>query len=167
MTELDQVWSEMLGRAHVVAADAGDHHLADYLRLKATNDAIRTRGLAWLFDTVIGMAADEQRHRYGLTIEREEPYSFKRGSSNMVGSAVIIRQGVRCLTIAGGWARTPSDGVMAKGALAYARIDHFGIPKAGAELRLDFGDELPNWHTETGELVNSDLLRSHLNILLN
>jgi len=165
MTQLDEVWTEMIGRARDLATEAGDHDLADYLRLKATNDAIRSRGVAWLFETIIHMAAEQQRHRHGLIIEREEPYSFKRGNSNIVGSAVIVRQGVRCLTAAAGWVRTPSDGVMSKGALAYARFVHFGMPRSGEELRLYFGDDLPKWQTEEGAVVDASRLRRHLEIL--
>jgi len=166
MTELDQVWSELLGQAHARATEGGDHHLAEYLRLRATNDAIRARGVAWLFESIIAMAADLQTHRHGLVIEREEPYSFQRGSSNLVGSAVIVRQGVRCLTVAAGWVRTPSDGIMQKGALAYARFVHFGMPRSGEELRLDFGEDLPRWCTERGDVVDTDHLRRHFEILL-
>jgi len=166
MTELDQIWSEMLGGAYSRAIEGGDHDLAQYLRLKATNDAIRARGVAWLLDTLIGLAAEEQRTRHGLVIEREEPYSFSRGNSNMVGSAIIIRQGVRCLTLGAGWARTPSDGIMQKGALAYGKILHFGMARSDVELRLLFVDELPHWKNEHDGIVDTDYLREHLNILL-
>jgi hypothetical protein len=166
MTELDQVWSEMLGSSHSRAIEAGDHDLARYLRLKATNDAIRARGVAWLLDTLIGLAAEEQRIRHGIVIEREEPYSFPRGNSKMVGSAIIVRQGVRCLTVGAGWARTPSDGIMQKGALSYGRIHHFGMPRFDIELRLDFIDDLPMWKDESGNVVDTDYLQHHLDILL-
>ena len=166
MTELDQIWSEMLGQMQARATESGDHQLAEYLRLRATNDAIRSRGVAWLFDTIITLAAEQQRYRSNLMIEREEPYSFRRGNSNLVGSAVIVRQGVRCLTVAAGWVRTPSDGIMEKGALAYARFVHFGMQRSGEDLRLDFGDALPNWQTEDRERVDVDHVRRHIDILL-
>ena len=53
MTELDQVWSEMLGDAYKNAAASGRNSVADYLRLKATNDSIRAVGVRWLFDTFV------------------------------------------------------------------------------------------------------------------
>jgi hypothetical protein len=165
MTELDQVWSEMLGAAGERAAAEGRQHLADYLRLRATNDAIRTQGVKWLFATVIEHAAEAQRTR-NITIEREDPYSFRRGNSTMVGSALFIRNGVRCLTVDAGWARTPSHGIMQKGALAYARLSHFGMPRSNTELRLVFEDSLPNWRDEKDHPADADLLKAHVDLLL-
>ncbi len=43
MTELDQIWSQMLDHAAVRAQESGNREVADYLRLKATNDAIRAQ----------------------------------------------------------------------------------------------------------------------------
>ena len=166
MTEIDRVWSEMLGAAGQRAAAAGDHHLADYLRLKATNDAIRARGVAWLFESLIALAAEAQRTRHGVVIEREDPHAFRRGNSNMVGSALFVRQGVRCLTLEAGWARTPSDGIMHKGALAYARLTHFGMPRSGTETKLIFDDKLPTWQSENCEVVDSEFLARHIAIWL-
>src|SRR5437879_2741967 len=119
MTELDRIWSQMLSGNAAKAGDSGRQHVAEYLRLRATNDAIRAAGVGWLFDTMIEIAGRAMRDRFGIIIEREDPHSFTRGSSNMVGSLLEIRQGVRCLTVEAGWARTPRDGIMQKGALAY------------------------------------------------
>src|SRR5688572_21900374 len=120
MTELDQVWSQMLDAAAVKARETGRHDVAEYLRLKATNDAIRKLGCTWLFNTFVEIATNIQSGRIHLTIERQEPHSFAHGSSNMVGSRINVQQGVRCLSIEAGWARTPSDGIMRNGALAFA-----------------------------------------------
>lgn len=166
MTELDQVWAQMLGDAVIKAGGMGRDHVAEYLRLKATNDAIRAAGVNWLFESVIEIAGQAVRDNHGISIEREEPHSFRRGSSNMVGSLLEIRQGVRCLTVEAGWARIPSDGIMQKGALAYARITHFGIPKAGAEIRLVHAETLPNWLAEDGVAIDISVLRRHFDIFL-
>ena len=85
MTELDHIWSQMLDDAAFDANETGRKHIADYLRLKATNDAIRTIGVGWLFDTVIEIAGPAMSGHNPVTIEREDPHSFVRGSSNMVG----------------------------------------------------------------------------------
>ena len=53
MLELDQVWSKMLDEAAFNASESGRHDVVDYLRLRATNDAIRRAGVKWLFDTVV------------------------------------------------------------------------------------------------------------------
>lgn len=166
MTELDQVWAQMLGDAADKACETGRHHVAEYLRLRATNDAIRKVGVGWLFDTMIEIAGKAVRDQFGLTIEREEPHSFARGSSNMVGSLLEIRQGVRCLKVEAGWTRVPSDGVMHKGALAFARITHFGLPKKAAELRLVHAETLPNWLDDSGAAIDSRELRRHFAVFL-
>lgn len=166
MTELDQVWSQMLAQAERKAGESGRHDVADYLRLRATNDSIRERGTLWLFDTVIEIAGGGVRDGINLTIEREAPHNFSRGSSNMVGSLVRLRHGVRCMTVEAGWARTPSDGIMREGALAFARIIHFGIPKQNADLRLVQAHTLPNWLDETDTIVDIDAFKRHFGIFI-
>ena len=166
MTELDQVWARMLSAAEANASDLGREDIAAYLRLKATNDAIRARGVEWLFDTVIEIAADAQRRHAMITIEREEPHRFTRGNSQMVGSKLEIRHGVRCLTVEAGWTRTPSDGVMRGSALAYARIMHFGLRRHDTEFKLVHGSELPQWLDEDREPVDSLELRRHFALFL-
>lgn len=166
MTELDQIWSKMLIDASVRADVADRQHVAEYLRLRATNDAIRTAGVGWLFDTVIEIAGPAMRDRFGITIERIEPHNFPRGLSNMVGSLLEVRQGVRCLTVEAGWVRTPRDGIMQKGALAYARITHFGLPREGAEIRLVHGESLPTWLSEDGAVIDSREIKRHFKVFL-
>lgn len=166
MTELDHVWSQMLDEAETRTAKDGRRHVAEYLRLRATNDGIRTAGVEWLYDTVIEIAGRAMSERHGITIEREEPRSFVRGNSTMVGSLLCIRHGVRCLTVETGWVRTPSDGIMPKGALVYARITHFGMPKAGAEIRLVHAKSLPQWLDEADAIVDSAELSRHFDLFL-
>lgn len=166
MDELDLVWSQMLAEAGEKATDDGRHAVAEYLRLKATNDAIRSRGVAWLVDAFVSLAAAEQARHASLTVTREEPHGFERGASRMVGSLVEIRQGVRCLSVAAGWARTPSDGIMRGGALAFAQITHFGLPKAGDEFRLVHGSDLPQWLNDSGSAVDIETVRGHIDLFL-
>lgn len=148
MTELDQFWSEMIRQAAARAQNSGRQDIVEYLRLKAANDAIRAEGVKWLFDSLIEIAANVNRNNAAITLERREPASFARGSSNMVGSQLNLRLGVRCLTIEAGWTRTPADGIMRGGTLAAARIVHFGMHKANADLSLAYAGELPVWHLE-------------------
>jgi hypothetical protein len=166
MTELDQIWSQMLDDAAARAGDSGRQHVAEYLRLKATNDAIRELGVGWLFDTFIEIAADATRKHTALTIDREDPHRFARGSSNMVGSLLVVRLGVRCLTVEAGWVRTPSDGIMRAGALAFARINHFGMPRRSAELRLVHAETFPNWLGEDDTVIESGELCRHFDVFL-
>lgn len=162
MTELDRVWSKMLEDALPDAS--GD--VAEYLRLKATNDAIRTAGVGWLFDTMIEIAGREMRARPHLNVDLVEPHSFKHGNSNMVGRLASFRLGVRCLTVEAGWARTPSDGIMRNGSLAVARFSHFGRPKHNSEFRFIRRDPLPAWIGPNHEDANSQLFEEHFSILL-
>lgn len=146
MSELDQKWAEMLSLAIARANVTGRGDVADYLELKATNDAIRRVGTKWLIDSFIELAALANRHLSAVTIEREEPHNFRIGNANMAGSLLRIKHGVRCLTVETGWTRTPSDGVMPRGSWAAARITHFGIPKANVELLLVKIGETKVWN---------------------
>lgn len=156
----------MLAQATVKAHESGNRDLAAYLQLKASNDAIRTTGVGWLFDTVIEIAAQINRRNSALAIERVDPHRFDHGSSRLVGAVVNIRQGVRCLTVEAGWTRTPSDGIMRGGALAFAHLSHFGMPKLGAELMLIADKPTPRWSIAgKHEAINSGELRRHFDIL--
>ena len=166
MTELDHIWSQLLETAASKAVETDRKHVAEYLCLKATNDAIRELGVRWLFDTVIEIAGPAMGGNHPVTIERTDPHSFVRGSSKMVGSQLFIRQGVRCLTVEAGWARTPSDGIMRNGALAFARISHFGLPKAGAELCLVHAETMPHWLSVEDSIIDSSVLGRHFDIFV-
>ena len=166
MNELEKVWPQMLDAAAEKAAETGRNELAAYLRLKATNDAVRTVAVTWLIDTFVELAGEMMRGRPNLLMEREEPYSFARGNSTMVGTLIEVKQGVRSLGLAAGWARVPAHGFMEKGALAYARFTHFGMPAAGKELRLVRGDELPRWLDDSEVAIDLAELQRHLDILL-
>jgi hypothetical protein len=166
MTELDQVWARMLDTAAEHAGKLGRDDIVEYLRLKATNDAIRAAGVTWLFDTIIGIGLDAQKRRPHITIERIEPHRFNRGNSRMVGAKLEIRQGVRCLTVEAGWTRSPGDGVMRGQALAVGAIIHFGIARKNAELKLVRGDELPRWLGAKGLVIDSGELRRHFALFL-
>jgi len=166
MTELEQVWASMLDTAAEKATGLGRHEIAEYLRLKASKDAVRAAGVKWLFDTLIEIAADAQRSYPMLTIEREEPHKFPRGNSRMVGSKLMISHGVRCLTVEAGWTRSPGDGVMRESALAFARITHFGLPRHEAELKLVHGEELPVWLAEDGRAIDGSMLRRHFDVFI-
>jgi hypothetical protein len=164
--ELEKAWPQMLDEAAEKAAETGRNELAAYLRLKATNDAVRTIAVGWLIDSFVELAGEAMRGRPNLLVEREEPHSFKRGNSRMVGTLIEVKQGVRRVGLAAGWARVPADGIMEKGALAYARFTHFGMPEAGTELRLVQGDDLPTWLDESDVAIDLSELQRHLDILL-
>lgn len=168
MNELDETWSKMLSQALENARVSGRHDVADYLNLKAANDTIRQTGVAWLFDTLIEIAGDANRSNPGISIEREDVYNFLHRGANIVGSLVRLRLGVRCLTVEAGWTRTPADGFMRGGALAFARLTHMGMPKANTDLSLIKSEESPIWQfmlEEKGaQIFRSESLRDHFRI---
>jgi hypothetical protein len=136
MNELDQIWAERLNAALDKAKASGRGDLAEYLLLKTANDAIRSASVEWLLDSTVAIAAEANRQNARITIENESPHSFAFGHANIVGSIIRLSQGVRCLSVEAGWTRAPQDGFMRGGALACARISHFGISKAGEDLLL-------------------------------
>lgn len=169
MNELDLIWSQMLDEAAAKARSAGKTEVARYLELKAANDELRKTGVSWLFDGFTEISAEAVRSSMPLTFERLEPYSFKYGNANIVGSELTIRYGVRCISIKAGWTRTPSDGFMRGGALAVATIKHFGMKKFDAELFLMRTDR-PFWHyveegTVTSPFNVSELIK-HFRLFL-
>jgi hypothetical protein len=170
MSELDQLWSQMLDEAMAAARDSGRHDVADYLDLKARNDALRNAGVRWLFESLIGIAGEATPQLAAITIDREEPHNFPHRGANIAGSLLIFRLGVRCLTVEAGWTRTPADGFMRGGALAVAKISHFGIAKMNAELHLKPAESGPGWvaYYPDGALIPADesFLRRQFSIFL-
>ncbi len=170
MNELDEVWSKMIDEAIGNARGSGRHDVADYLTLKASNDAIRSVAVKWLFDSLIEIAAQANRRNSAVAIEREEPHNFTHHGSNMVGSLLRVRQGVRCITLEAGWTRTPGDGFMRGGSLAVAKITHFGEARSNTELLLIHAEERPQWfvavENRAGASFSSDDLLRHFGIFI-
>jgi len=170
MSELDQLWAKMLDDAMAAARDSGRHHVADYLDLKARNDALRNAGVRWLFESLIGIAGEATRQHAAITIDREDPHNFPHRGANIAGSRLIFRLGVRCLTVEAGWTRTPGDGFMRGGALAIARISHFGIAKMNAELHLKPAESGPGWVASysdgTSLPADESFLRQHFSVFV-
>ena len=164
MSELDNTWSEILVEATDLAENSGRAVLAEYLRLRASNDLLRRSGVEWLFRTMLEIASPVMNERYHLRVDRYEPHNFKWHNSNMVGYKLEFRLGVRCLTIEAGWARNPADGIMKRGALAFARISHFGIANATAEYSLLHADPVPQWVSDVDSAISGDHLRKHFNL---
>jgi hypothetical protein len=166
MTELDQVWSQLLGEAATKAVASGRRDVAEYLRLKAANDAVRSAGVEWLIETFCEIAGDAMRDNSFLKMERKTPHNFLDDQSNMVGTLLSLHYGVRCLTVEAGWTRSPRDGIMRNSALAFARMEHFGLPQFRTEIRLIPGDILPAWIDQDGEVIDTAVLKHHVDLLL-
>lgn len=170
MNELDQMWSQMLEEARLAARASGRSDIADYLDLKARNDAMRQASVRWLLESFIEIAAEANRQISGIDIDREDPHNFPHAGANIAGTRLKLRHGVRCLTIEAGWTRTPADGFMRGGALAIAKISHFGISKMNVDLVLKPSDGSPIWIAtyQDGATIDADtdFLRQHFSIFL-
>jgi hypothetical protein len=170
MNELDEFWSEKLSDAIQHARGSGRGELADYLELKAANDAVRQAGVEQFFDAVIELATSTDHASKTVTIERESPHNFLHRNANMVGELLRLRYGVRCMTVEAGWTRTPSDGFMRLGALAFARITHFGLPHENAEFVLTDNGDGQTWARVRRERPDKDSsleeLEGHFRVLL-
>lgn len=171
MNELDEVWANMMKQALANAHATGRRDIAEYLALKASNDSIRSTASQWLFDSFLELSEEVNRKGIRLEIESENPHRFAVGNATMVGSLLRFRYGVRCLTIETGWTRTPADGFMRGGALACAKISHFGMSKSNAELILiKIGQDAPFWASIDKNGVRNELvsenLREHFRIFL-
>ena len=136
MHELNEFWANSLEQAIEKARAGGRHDVADYLALKAANDALRAAASRWLFESFLEIAHEAIRRGINLRIENENPHRFEMNRATMVGSLVRFVFGIRSMTVETGWTRTPADGFMRGGALAAARLVHFGQPKHNSELVL-------------------------------
>ncbi len=163
MDELDEVWNQKINEAVKKARSDGRGDVADYLALKSSNDALRSTGVKWLFGAMIEIASFANRNNLNITMEKENPHRFAFGNATLAGSLLRFRQGLRCLTLEAGWTRTPTDGFMRGGALACAKLTHFGISKHNAELLLVNSDNSLNWISLDKNGGKSPFDSTHLN----
>lgn len=145
MNEHDELWVQMMSEAAIKARASERGDVADYLSLKAANDSVRAAAVEWLFDSSTAIAAAVNMENARIEIENESPHRFAFDNSNLLGSVLRFRQGVRCLTVEAGWTRTPGDGFMRGGALACARISHFGMSRENQEILLVKEGDTVNW----------------------
>ena len=136
MSSFDEEYEQRLAEAQRRAGKRGRDDVLDYLSVRASNDRLRSGGVAWLFDSFTALAGELNRAGAGLTVARTESHRFRVGHSTMVGTQLVIRNGIRALTVEAGWPRTPGDGIVRGGGLASANIGHFGDTRAGEELLL-------------------------------
>jgi hypothetical protein len=161
MNELNDIWEQMLENATTKAEISGNHDVAEYLKLKATNDAIRAKSSNWLFETMLEISHIFLQKGVNIKIENESPHRFEMNKAGVVGSLLRFQFGLRCLTVEIGWTRTPSDGFMRGNALAFGKISHFGMSKKNSELHLAKINDVPQWFTVTDE-TRETLLLQHL-----
>jgi hypothetical protein len=139
----DEDYERRMHEARERARGGGRGDVLDYLDLRAANDATRARAVEWLLELFTAAAGELNRAGAGLTLARTDAHRFRVGNSTMVGTRLVLRRGVRALTVEAGWPRAPRDGIVRGGGLASATIGHFGDPRAGDELLL-----VPDAHTD-------------------
>lgn len=173
MSELDEAWAAALAEAERRARTAGRSELAEYLALKNRNDLLRTAGIEWLVSSFTTIAGELNRTGTSLEMSHQDGHRFQVGNSTMVGRSLTLKNGVRTLVVEAGWPRTPRDGIVRGGGLAYANLRHVGIRSASDELLLTKSNNgSPCWislntkHGPGSNLRESDL-RRHLTFLLN
>lgn len=126
---------------------AGRGIVGEYIKLRERNDEIRETAVAILLSAVHVLVSEARGNGVDVGVEQFDECRFEVKPMKLSGPALRVRQGVRCLTVEAGWTRLPSDGVMHGGALALARISHFGLPEYTTELHLLVYEERPRWFT--------------------
>ena len=167
MSELDEAWELALAEAERRARAAGRGDVAEYLRLRASNDLARSAGVDWLLNTFTVLAGEANRAGASVQLARADAHRFAVGQATMVGTLLTLRAGVRQLSIEAGWPRAPRDGFVRGGGLACGNIKHFGLRGADEELLLvRRGSDAPHWLVleKTGErsTLEEARMRRHL-----
>ena len=146
MSELDEAWAQAMAEAQQRARTAGRADVAEYLRLRASNDLLRQTSIEWLLTTFTTLAGRANRAGASIQISQQDAHRFQVGNATMVGRLLTLSLGVRALSIEAGWPRLPSDGIVRGGGLACARIRHLGKKSANEELLLTRSEQdSPHW----------------------
>jgi hypothetical protein len=136
LSSFEDEYERQLAEARTRATAGGRGDVLDYLHLKAANDRLRARAVSWLLDSFTSLAGELNRTGAGLSLARTDAHRFRVGHSTMVGERLVLRRGLRALTVEAGWPRAPRDGVVRGGGLASALVGHFGNRRADEELLL-------------------------------
>lgn len=171
MSELDEAWTFALAEAEAQARAEGRVDLYDYLALRTANDFLRTVGTDWLLTTFTNLAGEANRVGAPIKMSRTDPHRFKIANTTLVGQQLNLENGLRKLTVAAGWPRTPRDGFIKGGGLACAQIRHLGMRSSSEELRLILDPAgTPKWIVpqtdDTFREIHESDARRHLAILL-
>jgi hypothetical protein len=171
VNELDEAWEQALAEARQRAHAAGRADVAEYLRLRASNDLLRKTGIEWLMSTFTTLAGHANRAGASIQISEADAHRFSIGNATMVGRLLTLTLRVRAIAIEAGWPRVPSDGFIRGGGLACARIKHLGKKSLDQELMLvRSADSSPHWMIVDKTKRQTELLeariKSHVNILL-
>ncbi|SRR6266404_8768588 len=146
MSELDEAWALALAEAQRRAHTAGRADVAEYLRLRSSNDLRRKTGIQWLLNTFSKLAGRANRAGASIQISEQDAHRFTVKNATMVGPHLTLTAGVRSISVEAGWPRVPSDSFVRGGGLAQARIKHFGKHLLNQELLLVRSSQgAPSW----------------------
>ncbi|HST51163.1 MAG TPA: hypothetical protein VLJ61_04060 [Pyrinomonadaceae bacterium] len=147
MSGFEEEYERQIEEARARATARGRGDVLDYIQLKSANDRERARAVSWLIETFTALAGELDRTGAGLALALTEAHRFRVGNSTMTGERLVLKRGVRALTVEAGWPRAPRDGIVRGGGLACARVGHFGDRKGDEELLLVPSDtDTPRWH---------------------
>lgn len=170
MSGLDDAYTRDIDSAVQRAKADGRFDLAEYFVLRASNDAVRDQGVAWLYDSLTEIVEAFNGHGAGILVERSGSHRFRFGSSMLTGSSITLKKGLRSLSVEAGWTQSTGDGIMRGGALVSAKISHFGFAKHNEELLLLKVEGVPQWFSRSGEreLVSFNIrsFKKHFEIFL-
>src|SRR5436305_6488067 len=163
LSSFDEEYERQLAEARARATARGRGDVLDYLHLKAANDTLRARAVSWLLDSFTALAGELNRAGAGLSLARSDAHRFRVGHSTMVGERLVLRRGLRTLTVEAGWPRAPRDGVVRGGGLASALVGHFGNRRADEELLLIPAEsETARWFVVEKTGARTELLEERL-----
>lgn len=147
-------------------------YAAEYLRLKAANEALREKARLWVWEVLNGICAELNR---GLTVGPGEEaiqvglqeWTFAVESATLVGERFGARRRGRTLIVEIGWPRLPEHGYLTEGGLARGRIGFSQNvmldPRPVAEIILKrAGGGEPRWHLISNQATGEQLTETHL-----
>jgi len=103
---MEAEWKRLLDEAVNRARTKGRNDVADYLALRAVNDATRKVGIEWLLRAFVTVAENANLRGLPIQIEQTDVHRFQVGASTMVGARLILRAGVRQLILEAGYPQT-------------------------------------------------------------
>ena len=172
MNDFEELLAAKFVNAIENARASGRDDIADYLALKAANDAVRQRETNDLFKAFISLALSAENVARDVSVERESPHNFAYKDATLKGSLIRMMRGIRSLRVEAGWTRAPGDGFMRFGAMAAARVSHYGIPEKNAELVLKTYGDAYSWFETRHDTVSEvpfgpENIENHLEVFLN
>ncbi|MBC7795521.1 MAG: hypothetical protein H7Z37_01460 [Pyrinomonadaceae bacterium] len=173
MQELDEMWQNVLREAREQSETNANSDVADYIKLREINDLARNTSINWLFDAFSLVVAEFNRRGFSVSTEKTDSHKFSVNAATMRGSRLELKFGVRAVTIEAGFPQVPGDGFIRGNGLACAKISHFGMSNANANLLLvkaSDNRDAPVWYSidkdNLRQPFSASQLRGHFAVFL-